>query len=197
MDRIGASSAFADEAGGSDDVQSTQFSLDIGRSALSLRVPHADDIARTCLRRVIVSSVVGTSLGMSAVADAERFTKVRAAYPARFNLAGGWTDTPPFCLERKGTVLHVAGLVDGELPIVATVTRLRTPGIRLAMKDAGSVDLRTDAYVIIFCAAKVQRRLSTSVHTTFCSIAAQFCPWASVTFLVSNFVFFLSVLQCL
>jgi|TARA_B100000073_G_scaffold348090_1_gene364979 fucokinase len=139
--------AASDEAGGSDDVQSTQFSLDIGRSALSLRVPHADEIARTCLRRVIVSSVVGTSLGMSAVADAERFTKVRAAYPARFNLAGGWTDTPPFCLERKGTVLHVAGLVDGELPIVATVTRLRTPGIRLAMKDAGSVDLRTDAYV--------------------------------------------------
>ena len=43
--------------------------------------------------------------------------------------------------------MHVAGLVDGELPIVATVTRLRTPGIRLAMKDAGSVDLRTDAYV--------------------------------------------------
>jgi len=134
--------AASDEADGRDDIQSTQLSLDVGRSALSLRVPHADEIARMCLRDVIVSSVIGTSLGMSTVADSELFTKVRAAYPVRFNLAGGWTDTPPFCLERKGTVLHVAGLVNGELPIAATVTRLRTPGIRLAMKDEA-----TGAYV--------------------------------------------------
>ena len=43
---------------------------------------------------------------------------MRAEYPARLNLAGGWTDTPPYSLERKGAVLHVAILTESSVGAV-------------------------------------------------------------------------------
>lgn len=33
---------------------------------------------------------------------------VEARSPARLDLAGGWTDTPPICYEQGGAVLNVA-----------------------------------------------------------------------------------------
>lgn len=44
---------------------------------------------------------------------------VVAEAPARIDLAGGWTDTPPVCFERKGMVAGVAVTLDGK---VATYT---------------------------------------------------------------------------
>jgi fucokinase len=46
----------------------------------------------------------------AAVSRQGQMAAVRAEYPARLNLAGGWTDTPPYSLERQGAVLHVAVL---------------------------------------------------------------------------------------
>ena len=78
----------------------------------------------------------------AAVSRLEKMAAVRAEYPARLNLAGGWTDTPPYSLERRGVVLHVpvltaycgdAGTVgsdDGAAlrgAISATSSRLRNP----------------------------------------------------------------------
>lgn len=45
--------------------------------------------------------------------------------PVRINLAGGWTDTPPYCLTHGGTVLNMAIDIGGQHPVQAT-TRLRT-----------------------------------------------------------------------
>eukprot|EP00928_Gymnodinium_smaydae_P004775 TRINITY_DN1162_c0_g1_i1.p1 TRINITY_DN1162_c0_g1~~TRINITY_DN1162_c0_g1_i1.p1 ORF type:complete len:1182 (+),score=285.74 TRINITY_DN1162_c0_g1_i1:147-3692(+) len=44
--------------------------------------------------------------------------------PARFDLAGGWTDTPPICYERGGAVTNIALRVDGCRPIGARAERL-------------------------------------------------------------------------
>lgn len=44
--------------------------------------------------------------------------------PARIDLAGGWTDTPPVCYDHGGTVVNLALLVDGERPIGAKAQRL-------------------------------------------------------------------------
>lgn len=33
---------------------------------------------------------------------------VEALSPARIDLAGGWTDTPPICYEQGGAVLNIA-----------------------------------------------------------------------------------------
>ena len=50
---------------------------------------------------------------------------VRVEYPARLNLAGGWTDTPPYSLERNGAVLHVAVLTAAAAAPAAAPRRRR------------------------------------------------------------------------
>lgn len=42
---------------------------------------------------------------------------VWARSPARLDLAGGWTDTPPHCFERGGCVLNVAVTLNGQNPV--------------------------------------------------------------------------------
>lgn len=42
---------------------------------------------------------------------------VWACSPARLDFAGGWSDTPPHCLERGGTVLNAAVTLNGQYPI--------------------------------------------------------------------------------
>ncbi len=66
-----------------------------------------------------------------------RYHRVRAAAPPRIDLGGGWSDTPPFCLDWGGTVLNVAVELNGRYPIATTVRRRDRPGFRLV---AGSVE---------------------------------------------------------
>ena len=44
--------------------------------------------------------------------------------PARIDVAGGWTDTPPITYERGGAVIDAAIRVDGRRPIGAKVKRI-------------------------------------------------------------------------
>lgn len=37
--------------------------------------------------------------------------------PLRVNWGGGWSDTPPYCNEKGGTVLNAAILLNGEKPV--------------------------------------------------------------------------------
>ena len=57
--------------------------------------------------------------------------------PARIDLAGGWTDTPPICVERGGAVVNVAIEVDGVAPLEASVRRLDEPIVRIESRDQG------------------------------------------------------------
>ena len=61
-----------------------------------------------------------------------------ARLPVRVNWGGGWSDTPPHCLEKGGTVLNAAILLDGEYPIEVTLKKLDKPVITLASTDIGS-----------------------------------------------------------
>jgi galactokinase/mevalonate kinase-like predicted kinase len=45
---------------------------------------------------------------------------VSVELPVRINLAGGWTDTPPYCLTHGGTVLNMSLLVNNRNPVKAT-----------------------------------------------------------------------------
>ena len=161
---------------------STRAKLALGRVALALassdeETREAEAIARAALRDTIVAPFVRSARaplfgrrsrsGVGAdVAprpetsdDTNGPTKtshapyaVCAEYPARLNLAGGWTDTPPYSLERQGAVLHVAVLTEeserpgsssggGRLrrPIAATVS------VRSDVSARGVVRLVTDA----------------------------------------------------
>ena len=37
--------------------------------------------------------------------------------PLRFDFAGGWSDTPPYSLERPARVLNMAIILDGKCPV--------------------------------------------------------------------------------
>lgn len=57
--------------------------------------------------------------------------------PARLDLAGGWTDTPPYCLEHGGCVVNVAVDLNGQPPIQAFVRIRKDPVIVLHSIDLG------------------------------------------------------------
>jgi len=60
--------------------------------------------------------------------------------PVRLDLAGGWTDTPPFCLEAGGSVLNVAVLLNGQPPIQVFVRPTPELVLRLRSIDLGSAE---------------------------------------------------------
>jgi galactokinase/mevalonate kinase-like predicted kinase len=57
--------------------------------------------------------------------------------PARLDLAGGWSDTPPYTLEEGGCVLNAAVDLNGQPPIQAYARVIDEPVIRLASIDFG------------------------------------------------------------
>lgn len=56
-----------------------------------------------------------------------------ATAPARIDLAGGWSDTPPICYDLSGAVLNVAVNVDGNAPLRCAVRCIGDCVIRLAV----------------------------------------------------------------
>lgn len=58
--------------------------------------------------------------------------------PLRVNWGGGWSDTPPYCLENGGTVLNAAILLDGKMPVEVTLKRLDEYKIVFDSRDMDS-----------------------------------------------------------
>jgi galactokinase/mevalonate kinase-like predicted kinase len=57
--------------------------------------------------------------------------------PARLDLGGGWTDTPPYALERGGCVINAAVNLNGQPPIHVYARVIEQPEIRIASIDHG------------------------------------------------------------
>ncbi|HWI55688.1 MAG TPA: bifunctional fucokinase/L-fucose-1-P-guanylyltransferase, partial [Bacillota bacterium] len=62
---------------------------------------------------------------------------VWARSPVRFDLAGGWTDTPPYCIEHGGQVLNVAADLNGQPPIQVFARLSERPELVLRSIDLG------------------------------------------------------------
>lgn len=65
--------------------------------------------------------------------------------PIRLDLAGGWTDTPPYCLEQGGSVTNVAVNLNSQPPIQVFGRFTTKPEIVLRSIDLG-VDQRVHTY---------------------------------------------------
>ncbi|MGB7762600.1 MAG: L-fucokinase [Bryobacteraceae bacterium] len=61
---------------------------------------------------------------------------VQISAPARIDFGGGWSDTPPFCLDWGGTVFNMAITVNGAYPIRTIVRRIEEPVVRLVSSEA-------------------------------------------------------------
>lgn len=57
--------------------------------------------------------------------------------PVRVNWGGGWTDTPPYCLENGGVVLNAAIKLHGKYPIHVSMHRTDRLGVELESQDIG------------------------------------------------------------
>lgn len=57
--------------------------------------------------------------------------------PVRLDIAGGWTDTPPYCLEHGGRVVNLAVDLNGQPPIQAFARICEKPHIVLHSIDLG------------------------------------------------------------
>jgi galactokinase/mevalonate kinase-like predicted kinase len=70
---------------------------------------------------------------------------VWARSPIRFDLAGGWTDTPPYCIEHGGKVLNVAADLNGQPPIQVFAKLSDRPELVMRSIDLG-VEERVRTY---------------------------------------------------
>ena len=62
---------------------------------------------------------------------------VWARSPVRFDLAGGWTDTPPYCIEHGGKVLNLAADLNGQPPIQVFARLSEHPELVMRSIDLG------------------------------------------------------------
>ncbi len=58
--------------------------------------------------------------------------------PVRIDIAGGWTDTPPFCLMEGGNVVNLAIELNGQPPLQAYIKPCQKPHIVLRSIDLGA-----------------------------------------------------------
>lgn len=65
---------------------------------------------------------------------------VWARSPVRIDIAGGWTDTPPFCLMEGGNVLNLAIELNGQPPLQAFVKPCSEPHVILRSIDLGATE---------------------------------------------------------
>ncbi len=96
---------------------------------------RAQDVAFESLERAIVTSGSSDEERPHSVLRSDEIVWARA--PARLDVSGGWTDTPPYSLEWGGCVVNAAVDLNGQPPIQAYVRIIDEPVIRIGSIDLG------------------------------------------------------------
>ena len=80
----------------------------------------------------------------------QKLSPIRAVYsdqivwsrsPVRIDLAGGWTDTPPYCLNEGGRVINMAIELNGQPPIQVYIKPCAECHIILRSIDLGAMEI--------------------------------------------------------
>jgi len=87
------------------------------------------------LEQAIVASGADEGVAPRSVLRSDEIVWARA--PARLDLGGGWTDTPPYSLEWGGCVTNAAVDLNSQPPIQAYVRVIEEPVIRIGSIDLG------------------------------------------------------------
>ncbi|NWV67566.1 FUK kinase, partial [Malurus elegans] len=102
----------------------------MSRPALLVRAArHYEGAEQILVRQAVMSSCQFVTVEQGELPPLGRWVQV--VCPARLDLSGGWSDTPPITYEHGGAVVDVAVLVDGCRPIGARVQRIVQPELRL------------------------------------------------------------------
>ena len=134
------------------DVLAGRAGVKASQAALGALIPqvhHARMLAvRTAVlrevNRIRVAEAVSRSYQAPVEPQAAAILKDQVVWvtsPVRIDLAGGWSDTPPICLEQGGTVVNAAVTLNGQYPIQAMAKLTDDYRIRVSSIDLG--DSRT------------------------------------------------------
>lgn len=103
------------------------------------------DKAFELLRDGIVSTSmngsIGTNIATSALEPVAADQIVWGRSPVRIDIAGGWTDTPPFCLMEGGNVVNLAIELNGQQPIQTYIKPCRDYHVVLRSIDLGASEI--------------------------------------------------------
>ena len=97
---------------------------------------QAQSIAFECLEKAIVAGGNRQDKYPRSVLRSDEIVWARA--PARLDVGGGWTDTPPYSLEHGGCVINAAVNLNGQPPIQAYARVIDKPVIRISSIDQGA-----------------------------------------------------------
>lgn len=95
--------------------------------------------AFSLLREGLISSVSGEK--QSPYLNVYRDQIVWGRSPVRIDLAGGWTDTPPYCMYAGGNVVNVAIELNGQPPLQVYVKPSKEYKIILRSIDLGAMEV--------------------------------------------------------
>ena len=119
--------------------QKADFSLKIRIYYYLAKLTGDEELMSQCFATIceetLKNSLEGIAFSRENKIKAENVT---VKLPVRVNWGGGWSDTPPYCLENGGTVLNASILLNGEKPIVVTMKHIEERKIILASSDIGS-----------------------------------------------------------
>ncbi|XP_072728311.1 L-fucose kinase isoform X3 [Ciconia boyciana] len=102
----------------------------MSRPALLVRAArHYEGAEQILIRQAVMSSCQFVTVRQVELPPLGHWVQVTC--PARLDLSGGWSDTPPITYEHGGAVVDVAVLVDGCRPIGARVRRISELELRL------------------------------------------------------------------
>lgn len=88
--------------------------------------------------------------GLTRTAELEKMQPRMSVYPdqivwgrcpVRIDLAGGWTDTPPYCLFAGGNVVNVAIELNGQSPLQVYIKPSKEPVVILRSIDLGAMEV--------------------------------------------------------
>lgn len=105
----------------------------------------SEDLENKCFK-YLCDSLNEASIGSANESEAYHIQEkeVIIRLPIRVNFGGGWSDTPPYCLENGGRVVNAAVKLNGILPVVVTIRYLDKPCIALSSTDSGHYHEFTD-----------------------------------------------------
>ena len=92
--------------------------------------------------------------------------------PLRVNFGGGWTDTPPYCLEKGGKVLNSSILLKGIKPIHVKIGKIKEKKIEFLAKDINEFGEFTEISQI----QKIEKEYETFTLIKSCLIVSGIIP---------------------
>jgi galactokinase/mevalonate kinase-like predicted kinase len=113
------------------------FGLDLNPQTSIIRwARRAQSVAFESLERAIIAGGARQDVHPRSVLRSDEIVWARA--PARLDVGGGWTDTPPYSLEHGGCVVNAAVNLNGQPPIQAYARVIEKPVIRISSIDQGA-----------------------------------------------------------